>query len=141
MIINASNVKLSFIPGPTDPISNAPHSYVLTGFNANTNPDYTGRVSSESLVLLFQNGVISEAGVNGVTPELILDVLIHRFEAFQAGRFACTENAEALESLCKAREAIRKRLLNRQARGVEGTYEKWNVLKNYIIVVNHQPVV
>jgi hypothetical protein len=44
----------------------------------------------------FQNGPIAEAGVNGVTQEVFLAVVIDRLRSFQAGPFACKENAEAL---------------------------------------------
>jgi len=46
----------------------------------------------------FQNGPVQEdgTGVNGVQHEDLLAIIIDRLEAFQAGPYACEENAEAL---------------------------------------------
>ena len=69
----------------------------------------------------FQNGPIKEAGVNGVTHEVLLSILIDRLEGFQRGPFACPENQEALGQLVAARDRLLTRTRARAARGVEGT--------------------
>ncbi len=73
---------------------------------------------------MFQNGVIPENGLNGVTPEILLEVLIDRFEGYQAGKFACEENDAALTGMREALEAIRRRRADRQKRGVLNTMQK-----------------
>lgn len=69
----------------------------------------------------FQNGPIKEAGVNGVTQEDLLAICQHRLECFQAGPFACRENALALTKIQEAIHWLSHRTTARQSRGVEGT--------------------
>ena len=70
----------------------------------------------------FQEGPILESGVNGVTHESLIAILIDRLEGFQFGPFACPENAEALEGLKIAQGALKRRTEARAERGVEGTH-------------------
>ena len=72
----------------------------------------------------FQNGPINEAGVNGITQEALLAICIDRLECFQAGPYACRENAIALTKLQEAQMWLQKRTRDRMARGVGGTHEK-----------------
>lgn len=74
--------------------------------------------------IYFQNGPIAEAGVNGVTHEVLLAVLVDRMRCFQAGPFACRENALALTKLEEAQHWLHHRTRARMARGVEGTHQK-----------------
>lgn len=71
----------------------------------------------------FQNGPIAEAGVNGVTHEALLAILIDRLEAFQAGPFANAYNAAALSHLQSAQGCLFDRTKERMSRGVEGTHQ------------------
>jgi len=91
--------------------------------NCSTHPlapeDHSGE-----LLLLFQNGVVPENGLNGVTPEVLLEILIDRFEGYQAGAMACEENDAALTGMRGALEAIQMRRANRRERGVLNTLEK-----------------
>lgn len=80
-------------------------------------------INAMSYLLRFQDGAPSEFGVNGITHEVLLEVLIDRLSAFQEGAFACIENARALQCLCEARHVLRSRTRARQDRGVEGTHE------------------
>lgn len=68
----------------------------------------------------FQNGPIGEFGVNGITQEVLLAIVIDRLRSFQAGPFACPENADALTHATEALEALKSRTKARMARGVEG---------------------
>jgi hypothetical protein len=72
----------------------------------------------------FQNGPIAEAGVNGLTQEVLLAICIDRLRAFQAGPFACRENALALTKIEEAQHWLHSRTLARMRRGVEGTHQK-----------------
>jgi hypothetical protein len=94
---------------------NASHYYELRYPDA-VSPECTAAVG-----IKFQHGPIKEAGVNGITNEALLAVLIDRVEGFQAGPYACMENELALVHLKKALEAFTERTLNRIERGVEGT--------------------
>lgn len=70
----------------------------------------------------FQNGPIKEVGVNGITHEALLVILIDRMEGFQAGPFASDDNDLALNHLKAALGSLQKRTRDRMARGVEGTH-------------------
>lgn len=79
-------------------------------------PDHT--------LIRFQKGPIKEAGINGVTHEALLAVVADRLKSFQAGPYACDDNAEALQAVEKAQECLQRRTKARLARGVEGTHQK-----------------
>ncbi len=68
----------------------------------------------------FQNGPIKEAGVNGLTHEVLLAIVIDRLQSFQAGPFACRENALALTKLEEAAHWLHHRTRARVARGGRG---------------------
>lgn len=72
----------------------------------------------------FQNGPIKEFGVNGVTQEVLLAIVIDRLRGFQSGEFKCRENAIALTHIEEALMWLQKRTRDRLARGVEGTNQK-----------------
>jgi hypothetical protein len=69
----------------------------------------------------FQNGPIKESGINGCHQEDLLAIVIHRLQSFQAGEYACRENALALTKLEEAMHWLNHRTTARQDRGVEGT--------------------
>ena len=70
----------------------------------------------------FQNGPIGEVGVNGLTHEVLLEIVADRLRCFQAGPFACRENAMALAKVEEAQQWLLSRTRIRMARGVEGTH-------------------
>lgn len=70
--------------------------------------------------ILFQCGGIPDHGVNGITHEALLAIIADRLECFQAGPFACQENATALQNVNEALRALHKRTQKRIVRGVEG---------------------
>lgn len=70
----------------------------------------------------FQNGPINEAGVNGITHEVLLAILCDRMRGFQSGPYASADNAEALQHMEAAQVALQRRTRARMARGVEGTH-------------------
>jgi hypothetical protein len=72
----------------------------------------------------FQNGPINDVGVNGLTQEVLLAICADRLRAFQAGPYACRENALALTKIEEAQHWLHHRTLARMARGVEGTHQK-----------------
>lgn len=71
----------------------------------------------------FQNGPVKESGVNGCHNEDLLAIVIDRLQHFQKGPFSCRENALALTKCEEALLWLRKRTMDREARGVEGTSE------------------
>lgn len=72
----------------------------------------------------FQNGPILESGVNGISQEALLAIVIDRLRSFQSGRYSCRENAIALTHCEDALMWLQKRTRDRLARGVEGTNQK-----------------
>ncbi len=72
----------------------------------------------------FQNGPIKEFGVNGVTQEVLLAIVIDRLRSFQVGQFACRDNAIALTHCEEALMWLQRRTRERIKRGVEGTNQK-----------------
>lgn len=77
--------------------------------------------SSQTQVIHFQNGPIAEAGVNGLTQEVLLAIVADRLECFQRGPYACVDNELALASVRQAMRYLQHRTRARVARGVEGT--------------------
>lgn len=73
--------------------------------------------------ICFQNGPIKEAGVNGVTQESLLAIVIDRLRSFQSGPFSCRENAIALTHCEEALMWLQRRTVERIKRGVEGTHQ------------------
>jgi hypothetical protein len=105
----------------------ANYRYDIVGFDTDNNPSSTppdGYKSSFSrLPVIFQNGPIKEAGVNGVTNEALLAIVEDRLKGFQRGPFACEANAMALAHVELALACLRSRTAERAARGVEGTQQ------------------
>ena len=87
----------------------ANHAYEVSGFSTQT-----------GLRLNFQNGPIGEVGVNGVTQEVLLAIVIDRLRSFQAGPFSSRENALALTKCEEALHWLQQRTIDRMRRGVEG---------------------
>lgn len=82
-----------------------------------------GSWSGELCRVSFQNGPIKEAGVNGVTQEAFLAIVIDRLTSFQAGPYPSTRNAAALDHCHSALTDLQARTRDRIARGVEGKTE------------------
>ena len=100
----------------------ANHRYEITGFHGEGNPSGAPGFPGpfERLIILFQNGPIQESGVNGITQEALLAIVIDRLRSFQAGPFPCEENAECLSYCEMALDILKERTRMRLARGVEG---------------------
>lgn len=73
----------------------------------------------KTLNVEFQHGAVKENGVNGVTSEALLAILIHRTDVLNK-RFPCRENAIAITKMQEALMWFEKRTADRKARGVEG---------------------
>ena len=59
---------------------------------------------------------------NGAFVEDIIGATIDRIRYYQKSRFACSDNANAIECLQKALAYLNERTRTREARGVEGTH-------------------
>lgn len=105
----------------------ANHRYEIFGFDTESNPstkDSDGyAVSFSRLLVLFQNGPLAEAGVNGITHEVLLAIVADRLRSFQDGPYRCKANACALTHIEEAMHWLQQRTIERMRRGVEGTHE------------------
>lgn len=93
------------------------HNYSISG------PCLDGFPRFGSCEISFQNGPILEAGVNGISQEALLSVVIDRLQGFQSGKFKCRENAIALTKLEEALHWLQHRTRDRLSRAVEGTHQ------------------
>jgi hypothetical protein len=102
-------------PGP----GGANHLYRVSG-------NYRGSGDAMTFYtdISFQNGHIKEAGVNVISHEVLLAIIIDRLRSFQAGPYATALNAEALKHCRAALLALQMRTHERIKRGVEGTSAK-----------------
>jgi hypothetical protein len=73
--------------------------------------------------IVFQNGPINEAGVNGLTDEVLLAIVADRLRDFQKGPYASLYNALALTHIENAQKWLNRGTLERMHRGVEGTHK------------------
>jgi hypothetical protein len=123
---NATNDNLKIVSDDVE-LGGAPGGYLIIGFNAASNksasPDLNEFCRTRALIL-FQNGPIEKVGVNGITQEALLAIVIDRLRNFQAGPCSCRENALALTATEEALMWLQKRTRDRQMRGVEGTTAK-----------------
>lgn len=118
---NDLKIRVADKPGA----GNANHRYEISGFDISTNASNDVVTDNfNTLVILFQNGTLLENGVNGVTIEALLAVIIDRLRSFQSGPFACRENAIALTKAEELLHWLQQRTIDRLRRGVEGTHQK-----------------
>lgn len=90
---------------------NSPHHFVVKNSSNGTTV----------AAVNFQEGPVRENGINGLTNEDIIAMVICRLQGFQASKYACRENALALTKLEEAMLWLRKRTNEREFRGIEGT--------------------
>ena len=127
-VVNPANDRLKITVEAEPAHGNTCPLYMIRGFDTTTNPSdpFTLRHGGPAhhATILFQNGPIAEGGVgvNGVTHEALLAILAHRLRGFQAGPYACRENALALTKIEEAQHWLQHRTRARMARGVEGTH-------------------
>ena len=125
-VVNPANDKITIEvmdgPGP----GNASHTYDVRLPDWMREPSDNGKTGASKgcWLLQFQNGPIAVDGngVNGLTHEAVLAVIIDRLQGFQSGQYKCRENAIALTHLEEAVLWLQKRTRDRMARGVEGTH-------------------
>lgn len=100
---------------------------VSTHFNdANGNPA-GGTTFGPGLCIGWQNGPLGRGDdrlePNGCFVETVIMAAMNRLECYQASRFNCAENADALRYLTLALAALESRTARREAQNVEGTHE------------------
>ena len=88
----------------------------------------TGGIScGRGFTISWQNGALGRGNdkkePNGAFVEDVIDAVIRRIAAYQDSKFACAENADALDSLRMAARRLDDRTQGREAREVEGTHK------------------
>lgn len=77
--VNPANDKLVLTVLDDAGAGGAHHLYHITGFDSDSNPSDPWKArhgkSATHSTILFQNGPIAEAGVNGLTHEVLLAIL------------------------------------------------------------------
>tara|TARA_R110000796_G_scaffold117736_1_gene230789 strand:- start:25496 stop:25897 length:402 start_codon:yes stop_codon:yes gene_type:complete len=124
--VNPANDKLAIHVLDEPGAGGASHAYCVSGFSLSDNPsagDGQTHNAATEVVIYFQNGPINEAGINGLTQEVLLAIVADRLRSFQAGQYACRENALALTKIEEAQHWLHSRTLARVQRGVEGTHK------------------
>lgn len=116
--VNPANDLLTITVLDEPGAGGAHHKYDITLPDWTREPD--GANAKGIWSIDFQNGPISEVGVNGVTHEALLAIVADRLRSFQAGPFSCRENALALTKIEEAMHWLHSRTRARMARGVEG---------------------
>lgn len=105
----------------------ANHQYRISGHDLSKHPAYAD-INDEEIptwdTVCFQNGPINKSGVNGVTQEVLLAIIIDRLRSFQTGPVFCEENAIALTYCEEALMWLKRRTVARIKRGVMGTNQK-----------------
>jgi hypothetical protein len=123
-VVNPTNDKLTITVTDEPGQGGANHRYEIAGFDASVNPSAFSDDPRNRAQIVFQNGPISEVGVNGVTHEALIAILIDRLTGFQDGKFACIANEQALRHLTIAQNWLLQRTRERMARNVEGTHQE-----------------
>lgn len=118
--VNPANDKLNVHVLDEPGSGGAHHHYMVTLPDWTRAPDGSGAEGVWDIQ--FQDGPIAEVGVNGLTHEALLAILADRLRSFQAGPYACRENALALTKIEEAQHWMHHRTLARMSRGVEGTH-------------------
>jgi hypothetical protein len=74
----------------------------------------------------WQNGPLNVDGVRveptGAFVETMIAITIDRIEYYQTSKFACSENAIALDHLYAALQILNQRTRSRERRGIEGQH-------------------
>lgn len=104
-----------YVNDEPNPISNGHHSYTI----------YHGLNQDETkTVIQFQDGPRAEEGsIGGVLDGDLIEIVKHRQESFQAGKFHCPENEEVIKHLTLALMYMNKRAEERAERNVLGKHK------------------
>jgi hypothetical protein len=113
--INPANDSLTIEVLDEPGAGGANHVYQVRGY-------HDVAADETAVVIRFQNGPINEAGVNGLTQEVLLAIVADRLRSFQKGPYSCKANACALTHIEEAQHWLQQRTIERMRRGVEGTH-------------------
>ncbi len=85
-----------------------------------------GSIRGVGLVIDWQNGPLGRDSdrvePNGAFVETVIHAAKSRLEFYQASKYSCEENAEAIKNLEYALQVLDRRTKDRESRKVEGTH-------------------
>ena len=113
---NTDCLSVACIDAPDDGIGGG----VCHAYRISYDPDDNGYRRIHAVD--FQRGPVAEVGVNGISQEALLAIVIDRLRHFQKGPFRCRENALALTKFEEGMQWLHARTRSRVAAGVEGTH-------------------
>lgn len=102
----------------------ANHVYSITALGEGWQDHEEGQAIVNLADIAFQNGPVQEFGINGISHEVLLAIIIDRLRSFQAGPFKNDFNERALHYTEMALMYLHSRTIERLNRGVEGTSQK-----------------
>ena len=115
-VVEVTVVIEEVIPENVVPLHGTKDSISLPGHHYSV---YHQRLDQKLLEIDFQEGPVGEVGVNGVTSEALLAIIIDRTEKLNQ-QFPCQENVQALSHLRDTLANFNSRTWNREVRNVEG---------------------
>lgn len=121
--LNGLNEALNIVVLDKPGAGNACHDYAITFNDGGHERSPISVRHGRNCIISFQNGPITENGVNGISNEALLAIVEDRLTGFQSGQFACRENAVALTKIQEAMMWLQRRTIDRVKRNVEGTNE------------------
>lgn len=102
------------------------HPLHVENFQDATGAPDGGYVLGLGLSVVWQRGPLGRGperkDPNGAFVEHVIVAALSRLRYYQASRFKCAENAEAIEHLLSALRALERRTASREFAGVEGTH-------------------
>lgn len=93
-----------------------------TYFNEDGLPE-GGHSYGRGFCIAWQRGPLSEGAPNGAYLEEVLQSCVDRLEQFQATKFSCEENEQAIFYIKSAIEELESRTARRTDEGTEGTWK------------------
>jgi hypothetical protein len=67
----------------------------------------------------FQDGSLKDNGINGISNEDLINIVLFRLKYFQKGKHSCRENASAIDKLEEAQMWLLKRTIEKESRKAE----------------------
>ncbi len=107
--VDRNGLEVFSVPGPHSAEPNGHHYEVR----------FSTRTAHKTVLIDFQEGPVKTFGLNGVTNEALLAILIDRTEVLDS-QFPCLENKAALACMKDALQALESRTARRVATGLEG---------------------